>query len=39
MLDIVICQDEIHFGERFAIVFQRTLRIPDDGQAIRYRLV
>ena len=33
MLNIVINRDAIHVGPRFAVTFQRTLRIPDDGRA------
>ncbi|HUL10963.1 MAG TPA: hypothetical protein VLU73_02185 [Methylococcaceae bacterium] len=33
MLDVVINQDAIRIGPRFAVTFQRTLRIPDDGRA------
>lgn len=33
MHDVVIENDAIRIGERFAVSFQRTLRIPDDGQA------
>jgi hypothetical protein len=33
MLDVVIEADTIRIGERFAVTFQRTLRIPDDGGA------
>ncbi|GKT08824.1 hypothetical protein [Desulforhabdus sp. TSK] len=31
MLEVVIEKDIIRIGERFAVTFQRTLRIPDDG--------
>ena len=30
-LTIVVEQDAVRIGERFAVTFQRTLRIPDDG--------
>jgi hypothetical protein len=33
MLSVVIDQDAIKVGPRFAVTFQRTLRIPDDGRA------
>lgn len=33
MLDVIIEKDIIRIGERFAVSFQRTLRIPDDGLA------
>jgi hypothetical protein len=32
MLDVVIEQEAIRVGERFAVSFRRTLRIPDDGR-------
>jgi hypothetical protein len=32
MLNIEVSTDSIRIGERFAVAFQRTLRIPDDGQ-------
>lgn len=32
MLTPTVEQDTIRFGERFAVSFQRTLRIPDDGR-------
>lgn len=32
MLDVTIDQETIRIGERFAVTFQRTLRIPDDGR-------
>lgn len=32
MLDITIEKSAIRIGQRFAVSFQRTLRIPDDGQ-------
>lgn len=32
MLDVIIDRDTIRIGERFAVSFQRTLRIPDDGR-------
>ncbi len=31
MLPIAIEQDRVRIGERFSVSFQRTLRIPDDG--------
>ncbi|MCC2626605.1 MAG: integral rane protein [Thermomicrobiales bacterium] len=31
MLEVQIGEDAIRIGPRFAVVFQRTLRIPDDG--------
>jgi hypothetical protein len=31
MLDVTVHSDRIHIGERFSVSFQRTLRIPDDG--------
>jgi hypothetical protein len=31
MLQLDLREDRIHIGERFAVGFQRTLRIPDDG--------
>lgn len=31
MLDVTIHNDRIHIGERFSVSFQRTLRIPEDG--------
>jgi hypothetical protein len=31
MLKVTIDKDMITIGERFAVAFQRTLRIPDDG--------
>lgn len=33
MLDVAIDQDAIRIGPRFAVTFQRTLRLPDDGRA------
>ncbi len=33
MLAVSIEKDTIRIGERFAVTFQRTLRIPDDGRA------
>jgi hypothetical protein len=33
MLKVNIGKDMITIGERFAVAFQRTLRIPDDGRA------
>ena len=32
MLQVDLREDRIHIGERFAVGFQRTLRIPDDGR-------
>src|SRR5215207_8701194 len=32
MLDVVIEQGAVRIGARFAVSFQRTLRIPDDGR-------
>jgi hypothetical protein len=32
MLSIEVTTDSIRIGERFAVAFQRTLRIPDDGR-------
>lgn len=32
MLEVVIEKDRIRVGQRFAVSFQRTLRIPDDGR-------
>ena len=32
MLKVVADRNAIHFGSRCSISFQRTLRIPDDGQ-------
>jgi len=32
MLEVTTDGRTIHFGERFAVAFQRTLRIPDDGK-------
>jgi hypothetical protein len=32
MLNVTIDKDVIRIGERFAVSFQRTLRIPDDGR-------
>lgn len=31
MLDVTVHNDRIHVGERFSVSFQRTLRIPEDG--------
>lgn len=31
MLEVVIDQRRVQIGQRFAVSFQRTLRIPDDG--------
>jgi hypothetical protein len=33
MLNVTIDKEMIRIGERFAVTFQRTLRIPDDGRA------
>lgn len=32
MLKVIIEADNLRIGERFAVTFQRTLRIPDDGR-------
>lgn len=32
MLDVTIQEDHIQIGDRFQVMFLRTLRIPDDGQ-------
>ena len=32
MLDVRLARDRVHIGPHFAIDFQRTLRIPDDGR-------
>ena len=32
MLSVTVANNRIHIGERFSVSFQRTLRIPDDGQ-------
>jgi hypothetical protein len=32
MLDITIQQDRVQIGRHFAVSFERTLRIPDDGR-------
>jgi hypothetical protein len=32
MLNIEVSTDSIRIGERFAVAFQRRLRIPDDGR-------
>jgi hypothetical protein len=32
MLKAVVAGDEIRIGKRFSVAFQRTLRIPDDGE-------
>jgi hypothetical protein len=32
MLDVVVDGDRLRFGERLAVSFHRTLRIPDDGR-------
>jgi hypothetical protein len=31
MLEVKVKRDTIHIGDRFSVSFQRTLRIPDDG--------
>jgi hypothetical protein len=31
MLTMTVTKDSIYLGERFAVSFQRTLRVPDDG--------
>lgn len=31
MLPIAIDSDAVHFGDRFTVRFERTLRVPDDG--------
>jgi hypothetical protein len=31
MLKVTVQNHQLHFGEHFAVSFQRTLRIPDDG--------
>lgn len=31
MLDVTVHNNRIHIGKRFSVSFQRTLRIPDDG--------
>jgi hypothetical protein len=33
MLNAIVDKEMIRIGERFAVSFQRTLRIPDDGRA------
>jgi hypothetical protein len=33
MLKVVMAADAVRIGQRFAVTFQRTLRIPDDGRA------
>jgi hypothetical protein len=33
MLNAIVSKEMISIGERFAVSFQRTLRIPDDGRA------
>ena len=33
MLNVTIDKEMINIGERFAVTFQRTLRIPEDGRA------
>lgn len=32
MLDVIIEEYAIRIGQRFAVSFHRTLRIPDDGR-------
>lgn len=32
MLKVAVEKDEVRIGKRFAVSFQRTLRIPDDGK-------
>jgi hypothetical protein len=32
MLDVIVEGDRLRFGERLAVSFHRTLRIPDDGR-------
>jgi hypothetical protein len=32
MLQVDLKENRIHIGERFAVGFQRTLRVPDDGR-------
>src|SRR4051812_24101010 len=32
MLKLVVAHDRVRVGERFAVTFQRTLRLPDDGR-------
>jgi hypothetical protein len=32
MLKVTVSRDSVKVGERFAVSFQRTLRIPDDGR-------
>src|SRR5215217_2923366 len=32
MLDVTVAGDVVEVGERFAVAFLRTLRIPDDGR-------
>jgi len=32
MLDLMIGHERIQIGKHFCVSFQRTLRIPDDGQ-------
>ena len=34
MLDVIIEEYAIRIGQRFAVSFHRTLRIPDDGRTI-----
>jgi len=31
-VDVALRGDRLQFGDRFSVVFQRTLRLPDDGQ-------
>src|SRR5215212_11904918 len=33
MLNVTVEADRVRFGERFAVSFHRTLRVPDDGQS------
>lgn len=32
MLQVEVRDDEVRFGERLSVTFQRTLRLPDDGK-------
>ena len=32
MLEATVKDDRLFFGDGFSLVFQRTLRIPDDGR-------
>lgn len=32
VLDVTVTDDAVRVGERFAVSFQRTLRVPDDGR-------